>query len=101
MTFAVLAANAGRPSGPLTKKSEPRGQRERLDLIRDHISNFDPGRVKAQRARLGAKNATVDDLIDAVACLITAYRVSKHIAVVFPDDCEQFDPRGLRVEIVA
>jgi predicted RNase H-like nuclease len=100
VTFAALGGQAG----PLPKKSTPAGQDKRLDLIRGYVPSIDPSIDRAgledQRRRLGAGKVSLDDLIDAIACLITAYRIMKNTAFTLPLDPPK-NARGLRMEIVA
>jgi predicted RNase H-like nuclease len=98
VTFAALA---GPGSGALPRKSKEIGQIRRIELLGRFIRDVDLPRIRAQRQRLGARDVDVDDLIDAVACLITAYRLSNSQAVVLPEGETQVDDRGLRAEIVA
>ena len=100
VTFAALNGQAG----PLPKKSTPAGQDKRLDLIRGYIPSIDPSINRAgleeRRRRLGAGKVSLDDLIDAIACLITAYRIENKTACTLPPDPPK-NARGLRMEIVA
>ena len=48
-----------------------------------------------------SSDLALDDLIDALACLVTAYRLRTGAARVFPDGPARWDSRGLRMEIVA
>jgi len=41
----------------------------------------------------------LDDLVDALACLITAYRIFRGEACHFPSGREEYDSHGLRMEI--
>ena len=52
-----------------------------------------------ERTALGLSRVAIDDLIDAVGCLIYAKRVREDKAKVLGDDTT--DQRGLRMEIVA
>jgi predicted RNase H-like nuclease len=42
-----------------------------------------------------------DDIVDALACLVVAYRVASGQVQTFPDGSPQLDERGLRMEILA
>ena len=95
VTFAALAA-AGR--GLVHGKKTGEGEQERLRLLARWAPVFSP--VEA-RARLGYGNVQRDDIVDAVACLVTALRLSAGRAMVLPDGPAQTDARGLRMEIVA
>jgi predicted RNase H-like nuclease len=98
VTFAAL----DRPrSGPLAKKKEPEGRRQRLALISQVIRDVDDERLKEERRRLGAREVGVVDLVDTLACLITASRVMKTTAFSLPLGRVEVNARGLRMEIVA
>ncbi|MGH2458571.1 MAG: DUF429 domain-containing protein [Chloroflexota bacterium] len=52
--------------------------------------------------RLSGSSLALDDLIDALACLVAAHRLSAGVARVFPEgEARLLDARGLRMEIVA
>jgi predicted RNase H-like nuclease len=42
-----------------------------------------------------------DDVVDAAACLVAAYRIARGLALTLPAGEPQIDARGLRMEIVA
>jgi predicted RNase H-like nuclease len=42
-----------------------------------------------------------DDIVDAMACLVTAQRIVGGRALTFPSDGPDLDERGLRMEILA
>jgi predicted RNase H-like nuclease len=98
VTFAALA---GGGAGPLPTKKGVEGQNQRLALTRRYIRDIDRLRIDEQRRRLGPGNVEVDDLIDAVACLITAFRIMTNTAFSFPKDQGERNARGLRMEIIA
>jgi len=98
VTFAAL--DRPRP-GPLPPKREPDGHLQRLALIKRFNQDLDGAELAKQRRRLGTGNADVDDLVDALACLITALRVMKKTAFSLPIDQVEINARGLRMEIVA
>jgi predicted RNase H-like nuclease len=93
VTFAVLA---GQPLRHPKKTAE--GRAERLALLAAQGLQFD---LAAERRRLGLSRVSADDLIDAVACLVTAYRISRGIERSLPEGREERDARGLKMEIVA
>ncbi len=96
VTFAVLA---GRGRGLARSKKTPAGERERLAILKRIAPAFDPERV---RRILGAAAVARDDIVDAVACMVTASRIHDRAALVFPRAATpERDPRGLRMEIVA
>lgn len=94
VTFAVLA---GRARGLEHSKKTRAGQRERLAILRRFVPRFDLERV---RRRLGRAAVARDDILDAVALLVSARRIHAGRARVFPRAPER-DRRGLRMEIVA
>jgi predicted RNase H-like nuclease len=100
VTFAALGGHAS----PLPKKRERAGQDKRLALIRSYVPSIDPSIDRAgleeRRRRLGAGKVSLDDLIDAIGCLITAYRIIKNTAFTLPPNPPK-NARGLRMEIVA
>jgi predicted RNase H-like nuclease len=98
VTFAALA---GSGTGPLPNKREAEGQLQRLALIRGYIRDVDRLGVDEQRRRLGPGKVSADDLIDAITCLITAFRIMTNTAFSFPKDQDERNARGLRMEIIA
>lgn len=94
VTFAVLA---GRARGLEHSKKTPAGERERLEILKPFVPAFDPEHV---RRRLGRGAVAHDDILDAVALLVSARRIHAGRARVFPRAPER-DRRGLRMEIVA
>lgn len=95
VTFAALA-RTGR--GPEHAKRTPDGEAERLALLRGIVPRFDLAR---EHARLGPARVARNDIVDAVACLATAYRTTREAALVLPRGHVPLDGRGLRMEIVA
>lgn len=79
-------------------KRTPLGQRERLGLLLAAGLRFEPLEV---RARLGPRQAAVDDILDAAACALAAWRVAEGRALALPVAVTERDARGLRMEIVA
>lgn len=61
----------------------------------------DVGRTGPTRRRPASSDLALDDLIDALACLVTANRIRTGEARVFPEGPARLDARGLRMEIVA
>ncbi len=61
-------------------------------------SNID---VDAIRDEFGRKNLPVDDLLDALACLVAARNIATQTRWCFRDNRKELDQRGLRMEIVA
>ena len=95
LVFAILA---GRGRGLVEPKRTAAGERLRLRLLRRIVPRFDPAAV---RATLGVSRVARDDVIDAVACLVAARRISRGKALVLPAGRVEHDARGLRMEIVA
>lgn len=95
VVFATLA-DTGR--GLMHSKKTPEGERERLALLARYIPHFDPVAV---RARIGAAKVARDDIIDAVACLVTASRIASGQAQVLPGGNVPRDARGLHMEMVS
>jgi predicted RNase H-like nuclease len=96
----VIFANlAGTGRGLRQAKKSPAGRAERLSLLGRFVPDFDP---RQERGRLGGPRVVADDdIIDAVACLVTARRIVDGMALVLPAGAVPFDSRGLRMEIVA
>ena len=93
VTFRVLAgASLG------FNKSSSDGKAERLRILADLGVRLDP---TAERRSLGRANVEEDDIIDAVAMLVTARRILLGRQTVQPGGCVCQDRRGLRMEIVA
>ena len=95
VTFAVLA---GTGRGLEHSKKEAAGEAERLALLRPFLGPID---VTAVRAALGRGKVARDDIVDALACLVTARRIHRGEAQVLPEGPVPLDARGLRMEIVA
>jgi predicted RNase H-like nuclease len=116
VTFAALAG-VGQPGYGLVhskrgcarcRGAECPGEADRLALLRRHVTGFDPYAVRERLLREhprapGRTGAVVgrDDIIDAVACLVTAQRIVNGRALTFPPDEPDLDERGLRMEILA
>jgi predicted RNase H-like nuclease len=96
VTFAAIGDHAV----PLPHKGKPAGQAARLALISSYVPSIGHAGLVAQRRRLGAGKVGLDDLIDALACLITAFRIVNKTAFTLPRDPPK-NARGLRMEIVA
>jgi predicted RNase H-like nuclease len=95
VTFAQLNG------GPLShSKKDALGRLKRIALLQSAglaISN--PWLVE-QRARLGARRVSLDDLIDALACLVTASEIRNGRSLNLGRP-EQTDAKGLKMEIVS
>ena len=84
------------------------GEADRLALLRDYVPDFEPGAVRKRLLRErprhpGQTGPAVgrDDIVDAVACLVTALRIVTGQAKTLPEGEPERDARGLRMEIVA
>ncbi len=103
----IFATLAGDDAPPLPPKRDPAGQEARLAILGRFFAGIDLPRLRDERARLlgdyGLRSAdlAIDDLIDALACLVTARRLGVGKARVFPETAPRLDARGLRMEIVA
>jgi predicted RNase H-like nuclease len=84
------------------------GEAERLALLQRYVPTFEPRAVherllrdvRRQPVQSGPVVAR-DDVVDAVACLVTAQRIVTGQALTLPARGPQLDARGLRMEIVA
>jgi predicted RNase H-like nuclease len=83
------------------------GESDRLELLRRCLPDFDPRAAHERLLRLypraaGSTGAVVgrDDIVDAAACLVTAARIARGVALTLPSGKPQIDARGLRMEIV-
>ncbi len=94
----VFALASGRAHGLIEPKRTAAGERVRLRLLRRAAPRFDLAGV---RARLGPARVARDDVVDAVACLVAAWRIGEGKALVLPAGGVERDTRGLRMEIVA
>jgi predicted RNase H-like nuclease len=99
VTFGSLRGLPSGPSGLKYRKSVSTGdgENERLDLLAKNGVAFDIG---AEKDRFRAAVAR-DDVVDAAACLVSAWRTLHGTALLFPSDTPEYDARGLRMEIVA
>ena len=79
-------------------KSSHEGKAERLRILEKLGVRFDP---TAERDTIGRSRVAEDDIIDAVAMLVTARRILLGRETVLPTRCVWRDPQGLRIEIVA
>jgi predicted RNase H-like nuclease len=116
VTFAMLAGGGERGYGLVHSKRGCTscrgtlcpGEFERVTLLKPYVPDFDPRAVHERLLRLyprttGSTGAIVgrDDIVDAVACLVTAYRIATGEAMTLPAGEPQVDERGLRMEIVS
>jgi predicted RNase H-like nuclease len=118
VAFAVLAGAGERGHGLIHSKRGCKvcrgggvvctGESDRLALLREYVSDFEAGAVRARLLREYSRQPGLsgpvvgrDDIVDAVVCLVTAWRIVKGEAVTLPDGGPEYDARGLRMEIVA
>lgn len=93
----VFARLAGAGNILHYNKKKVDGARERLALLARVTPAFD---LEGERARLGRAKVQRDDVIDAMACLVTAHRIVTGVALSLPEGKVQRDARNLRMEIV-
>jgi predicted RNase H-like nuclease len=81
-------------------KKQARGRLERIALLQSAGLNISDAWLIEQRARLGTRHVSLDDLIDALACLVTASEIrnGRSLRLGRP---EQTDAKGLTMEIVS
>ena len=84
------------------------GEEVRLALLRRYVPDFEPRDARQRLLREysredGQRGPVVgrDDVVDAVACLVSALRILTGQALTLPADGPQCDARGLRMEILA
>ena len=95
VTFAVLADDR---HGLAASKKEPTGMQHRLELLAKILPEVNP---VSEVQRLRPARVHSDDVVDALACLATAHRLSKGLEVLLPAGVVERDAQGLRMEIVA
>ncbi len=76
------------------------GEEERLILLREPGLEVSADDITNRRLELGRGNVKRDDIVDALAFLVTAKRIADGEAVIRPSE-PQLDSTGLRMEIVA
>ncbi|MFN8525823.1 MAG: DUF429 domain-containing protein [Chloroflexota bacterium] len=94
VSFAMLG---GTGRGLARPKKSAEGEAERLEILDRWLPRFDLAGV---RKTLGNGLVARDDILDAAACLVSAQRAHRRIAMVLPPQPPK-DQRGLRMEIVA
>ncbi len=95
----VFAKLSGKERGLSSKKKSTEGRLCRRELLENQLGSYID--VDAIRDKCGRSNLPVDDLLDALACLVAARDIATQNATVLPDDKKEWDQRGLRMEIVA
>jgi predicted RNase H-like nuclease len=116
VTFAVLVGAGQRGHGLAHSKRRCKachgvvcpGEAERLALLQRYVPGFEPRAVHERllrdvrrQPRQSGPVAARDDVVDAVACLVTALRIVTGQALTLPAGGPELDARGLRMEIVA
>jgi predicted RNase H-like nuclease len=116
VTFAALAGAGQRGHGLVHSKRGCKacrgttcpGETDRLALLRTFVPDFDPRVARQELLRehqrgpgLSGPIVGRDDVVDAVACLVTALRIVAGQALTLPAGGPELDARGLRMEIVA
>ncbi|MEZ4520181.1 MAG: DUF429 domain-containing protein [Thermomicrobiales bacterium] len=94
VTFAVLSGGAGMED----RKKTPAGVAARSAVLAQHLTVPD---IVAARLELGRKYVGPDDVLDALAMLVSAGRLIRGIATILPDGQIERDSRGLKMEMVA
>ena len=95
VTFAQLNG------GPLKhSKKHAIGRLERLAILQSAGLNISMSWLVEQRSKLGARHVALDDLIDALACLVTASEIRNGCSQSL-GRVEQIDAKGLTMEIVS
>jgi predicted RNase H-like nuclease len=93
VTFAQLNG------GPLMhRKKDARGRVERIGLLRRGALNISESWLQRERARLGAGWVLLDDLVDALVCLVTASDIRNGRSLCLGGG--EKDANGLVMEIV-
>lgn len=94
VSFMMLA---GADRGLMSGKKTTGGKLERLEILRPCFPGIDLDRLLHETSRI----APLDDQLDALACLRTAFRISDGTATRLPTNLVEFDERSLRMEILA
>lgn len=102
VVFAVLA---GADANAIPAKKVAAGRERRVALLARSLPFLDEPWLSDARSSLSRQRPDVipagDDLVDALACLVAAERITRGVARHFPDSHADYDARGLRMEIVA
>ena len=93
VTFCLL--NGGEPV--MQSKDTPEGRTKRLQLLTAAFADLG---VELEALPAKPQGASMDDVIDALALLVSALRAEKGLAKTIPEKPE-YDRRGLRAEVVA
>ena len=95
VSFAMLSEEQ---TGVVERKQSAEGAAIRMQLLSSQLSAPDVDEV---RRGLGRGNAGRDDVLDALAMVVSASRLHSGDAVVLPVGAIELDGRGLRMEMVA
>jgi predicted RNase H-like nuclease len=96
----IFAELAGGPRGLAHYKKTAAGEAERLGLLARYLPALSADGLSEARAGLGRAAPARDDLVDAAACLVAAYRLRRGLARCLPSDEPPRNARGLRMEII-
>jgi predicted RNase H-like nuclease len=100
----VLAVLGGRDGAPRLPKDIPEGQKERIALLSMYFPQMDADTIRQSRGKIarvvGSNGVSIDDVIDATACLLVSHWINLGVARSLPADRVEVDDRGLRMEIV-
>jgi predicted RNase H-like nuclease len=95
LSFMLIAEDT---RGLASKKKRSAGKLQRLELIERALPDVN---LDAVLEMLPNRIASLDDRLDALACLITASRIHQGKALRVPENEVEFDDRSLRMEIFA
>ena len=96
-----FAAIGGKDQGMKHYKKTPEGEAERLAVLSRFFGGAVRTSILSDRAALRISGAARDDVLDALVCLATAYRIAGSTAIILPRGSTPLDSKGLRMEIVA
>jgi predicted RNase H-like nuclease len=101
VVFAVLGGVNG---APRLSKHSPDGQQGRLAILSRYFPELDADSIRRARSRVarevGTSRVSIDDVLDALACLLVSHWICNGQARSLSVDISEFDDRGLRMEIV-
>jgi predicted RNase H-like nuclease len=95
VTFMMLGEYR---QGIVANKKSSEGSAERSYLLQKHVPGLMPGNMQDS---VRSTHVALDDVHDALACLLTAWRIANCEAITLPEGEPHYDARGLRMEIVA
>jgi predicted RNase H-like nuclease len=94
IAFMLLS---GLDRGLATNKKTAAGRAERSEMLGRWLPGVDVSQLLASVKR---SDARPDDVLDALACLVAAWRIANGNEITLPAGREEHDVRGLRMEIV-